>query len=102
MLTFLEKIKKNIKCLPVKDQSRAEAFIKARDFDSLLEIVSSLVYMVNKNDKSEKKNPHLDGLSIDDLLNLQSDIVMYSCLLLERSPKEMEDNYDDNEIEYEF
>lgn len=70
-MNLLYKIKVLSKELPGKDKELAENFINNRNFESLLEIVNSDIYLVNKNSVSETPKEKYLGVDVEKLLELK-------------------------------
>lgn len=77
----LSKIKLLVKSLPKDDIKYAEKYIKERNFESLLEIIKSDIYLVQRNETSENPKEKFTGINIEDLLELKVEVEEYMSLL---------------------
>lgn len=77
----LSKIKRLSKELPERDIKLAESFIAKRDFEKLLEIVVSDIYLVQQNNLSENPKEKYLNIDVDKLLELKVEIEEYVSLL---------------------
>lgn len=98
----LKKISELIEFLPKKDKNLAIMFLKKRDFDSLLELVSSLIIIINKNLNSDKIKEEYLSVNLDNLFELQTQIDLYSMNIRDRDFSEIINNYEEAYDEPEF
>lgn len=77
MESLLNKIKRLHFSIPENDIKHAEKFIENRNFDKLLELVESDIYLVQKNDQLELPKEVYSCVDIEDLLELQTTIIEY-------------------------
>lgn len=87
----LDTIKKLSKELPQRDIALAEKFIKNRDFESLLEIVKSDIYLVNKNKQLEQPKEKFLNIDLEKLMELEGMIREYMSYIF--IPDNSEDEY---------
>lgn len=88
-MATLQRIKSLSKQLPANDITLAEKFIAERDFESLLEIVSSDIYLINKYSESDSIPSKYANLDVEALLELRVEIQEYMSYL------EVPDNSDE-------
>lgn len=95
MIEPVDRIQSLIISLPTKDIHLGNKFLKARDFESLKDLVDSAICIVKKN--LNKENPKEEYLNIDlgNLNRLKSEVDLYTEQL------EIIDVYEDFE-EYEI
>lgn len=91
----LNRIRRLSKSLPTKDSELAVKFIESREFDKLLEIVESDIYLVQKNETLEHPKEKFANIDLEELLELRSAIEEYISFL------EVPDNSDDDDWMYE-
>ena len=77
----LNKIKRLSQSLPVRDIKFAEQYIKSREFDKLLEIVESDIYMVQQNKLVEHPKEKFANINLEELLGLKSAVDEYMSFL---------------------
>lgn len=77
MKDILSKIKGLSKSLPNRDIKLAESYINSREFDKLLEIVDSDIYLVQKHRDSDDPNDKYRDIKIEDLIVLKSIVEEY-------------------------
>lgn len=85
----LNKIKRLAKSLPESDIKFAERYIKSREFDKLLEIVESDIYLVQQNSTLENPKEKFLNIDLEKLYELKVAIEEYMSFL------EVPDNSDD-------
>lgn len=73
----LNAIKRLVKSLPQRDIKLAEKYIADREFDKLLEIVESDIYLVHKNTQLNQAKEHYANIDIEELLELKGTIIEY-------------------------
>ena len=95
MEQLLDKIKRLSKSLPEGDIKFAEKYIKSREFDKLLEIVESDIYMVQQNKSLEHPKEKFANINLEELLRLRVAVDEYMSFL------EIPDNSDDNDWIYD-
>ena len=91
----LNKIKRLSQSLPVRDIKFAEQYIKSREFDKLLEIVESDIYLVQQNDMLEQPKERYANINLEELLELRSALDEYMSFL------EVPDNSNDDDWMYD-
>jgi hypothetical protein len=91
MAQLIEKISAALHVLPKKDIEIAERLLKKRDFQSLLEIVDSDIYLVRKHQDDEVPKEEYANLKIEDIIDLRSDLSEYMSYIL--PPEDWEDNH---------
>ena len=79
--------------LPIRDRALCLKFLEKGDFNSIKEIVDSLIFKIKRNNKSESPNAKYDGLDLNNLYILKAEVDLYVTLL--ELP-----NINDNEEEY--
>lgn len=95
MEQLLDKIKRLSKSLPEGDIKFAEKYIKSREFDKLLEIVESDIYMVQQNKSLEHPKEKFANINLEELLRLRVAVDEYMSFL------EIPDNSDNNDWMYD-
>lgn len=73
----LSKIRRLSKSLPESDIKFAEKYITSREFDKLLEIVESDIYLVQQNELAEKPKEKFSNINLEDLLELKAAVEEY-------------------------
>nr|DAH01948.1 MAG TPA: hypothetical protein [Crassvirales sp.] len=91
----LDKIRRLSKSLPERDIKFAEKYIASREFDKLLEIVESDIYMVQQNELLEHPKEKFANINLEELLELRGAIDEYMSFL------EVPDNSDDDSWMYD-
>lgn len=96
-MNSVERMRKLLSSLPKSDITLGEQFIQSRDFESLKDLVDSVIYKVRKNIKSE--NPKQEYLDVDltELSNLKAEVDVYLIQLEVPSnewEEDLEDDYD--------
>lgn len=91
----LDKIRRLSKSLPERDIKFAEKYIASREFDKLLEIVESDIYMVQQNELLEHPKEKFANINLKELLELRGAIDEYMSFL------EVPDNSDDDSWMYD-
>lgn len=81
MEPLLTKIKRLSRSIPKNDIKYADKFINNREFDKLLEIVESDIYLAQKNISSDTPNENFCEVDIDELLDLKFAIEEYMSFL---------------------
>lgn len=81
MEQLLDKIRRLSKSLPEGDIKFAEKYIKSREFDKLLEIVESDIYMVQQNKLVEHPKEKFANINLEELLGLKSAVDEYMSFL---------------------
>ena len=77
----LNKIRRLSKSLPEGDIKFAEKYIASREFDKLLEIVESDIYMVQQNKLVEHPKEKFANINLEELLGLKSAVDEYMSFL---------------------
>ena len=77
MNQLYQRIVQNLDCLPPKDKTLCEKFIKLRDFRSLLEIVKSCLIMKKRDDRKEVHKDKWVNVDRDTLEQLNLDVIDY-------------------------
>lgn len=95
MEQLLDKIKRLSKSLPEGDIKFAEKYIKSREFDKLLEIVESDIYMVQQNKSLEHPKEKFANINLEELLRLKVAVDEYMSFL------EIPDNSDNSDWMYD-
>ena len=95
MEQLLDKIKRLSKSQPEGDIKFAEKYIKSREFDKLLEIVESDIYMVQQNKSLEHPKEKFANINLEELLRLRVAVDEYMSFL------EIPDNSDNNDWMYD-
>lgn len=91
----LNKIRRLSKSLPEGDIKFAEKYIASREFDKLLEIVESDIYLVQQNALLETPKEKYANINLEELLELKDAVDEYMSFL------EVPDNSDDNDWMYD-
>ena len=73
----LDKIRRLSKSLPEGDIKFAEKYIASREFDKLLEIVESDLYLVQQNEVLEHPKEKFANINLEELLGLKSAVDEY-------------------------
>lgn len=73
----LEQIKNLLDKLPIKDQKIAYKFVNNREFDKLLEIVDSDIYLVSQNLLKEVPKEEYKDIDLDSLHYLKASLMEY-------------------------
>lgn len=81
MEQLLDKIRRLSKSLPEGDIKFAEKYIENREFDKLLEIVESDIYMVQQNKLVEHPKEKFANINLEELLGLKSAVDEYMSFL---------------------
>lgn len=76
MKSLLERIKDLIKFLPKNDIKYAESFLSKREFDNLIDIIDSDIYLI-ENDTQDK---YLD-INLEELYKLEELVEEYTSYL---------------------
>ena len=79
----LDKIKRLSRSLPKNDIKYADKYIESREFDKLLEIVESDIYLVQI---SESGNPKYNNVDLDKLVELADSLNNYIACTLPDNP----------------
>lgn len=77
MNNLYQRIKNGISCLPESDREIASNLIHKRDFESLLELVSSCLTMKKKDSNKEVPSPKWEVIDANALEVLELDISEY-------------------------
>lgn len=91
----LNKIRRLSKSLPTKDSELAVKFIEGREFDKLLEIVESDIYLVQQNELLEQPKEKFANINIEELIELKVVLEEYMSFL------EISDNSEDDDELYD-
>lgn len=91
----LDKIRRLSKSLPEGDIKFAEKHIASREFDKLLEIVESDIYLVQQNELLEHPKEKFANIDLEELLELRGAVDEYMSFL------EVPDNSDDDDWMYD-
>lgn len=91
----LDKIRRLSKSLPKGDIKFAEKYIASREFDKLLEIVESDIYLVQQNELLEHPKEKFANIDLEELLELRGAVDEYMSFL------EVPDNSDDDDWMYD-
>lgn len=91
-LTIIRELSKE---LPEKDAILAEKFIKDREFEKLLEIVESDIYMVQQNELLEHPKEKFLNVDLEKLVQLKDAIEEYISFLI------VPDNSEDDDWLYD-
>lgn len=78
----LKRIKRLVKYLPESDIKYANKYIEARQFDRLLEIVESDIYLVSQNESLEHPKEKFINVSVKELMDLKDAIEEYISYLV--------------------
>lgn len=81
MEPLLNKIKRLSKNIPKDDIKYADRFINNREFDKLLEIIESDIYLVQKNETLETANNRFLDIDLDKLMELKLAVEEYLSFL---------------------
>lgn len=73
----LNKIRVLVKELPEKDSRLAEKFVEERQFDKLLDLVNSDIYLVRQNSRSDNSKPKFADINLKKLMELKECIEEY-------------------------
>jgi hypothetical protein len=79
-----------IKVFPDKDIKLAKKLLEKRDFESLLELLDSDIYLVRKH-QSKENDELYSNVNLDDLIELREKITEYMSFLI--SPDEEYNDY---------
>lgn len=77
----LDKIRRLSKNLPKDDIKFADKYIASREFDKLLEIVESDIYLVNQSNLSDNPKEKYKDIDLEELLELRNAIDEYMSFL---------------------
>lgn len=91
----LNKIRRLSKSLPTKDSELAVKFIEGREFDKLLEIVESDIYLVQQNELLEQPKEKFANINLEELIELKVVLEEYMSFL------EISDNSEDDDELYD-
>ena len=91
----LDKIRRLSKSLPEGDIKFAEKYIASREFDKLLEIVESDIYLVQQNESLEPPKEKFANIDLEELLELRDAVDEYMSFL------EVPDNSNDDDWMYD-
>lgn len=91
----LDKIRRLSKSLPEGDIKFAEKYIASREFDKLLEIVESDIYLVQQNESLEHPKEKFANIDLEELWELRVAVDEYMSFL------EVPDNSDDDDWMYD-
>lgn len=94
----VERIRYLTRFLPKDDVNLANDFINSRDFESLQEIVDSVIIKVKRNLSSNNPKEKYINLDIDELTRLKVEVDVYVEQL--QLPYYQEDEFEDYEEEY--
>lgn len=83
MEKLLDKIKRLSRNLPKNDIKYADKYIESREFDKLLEIVESDIYLVQNSDP---ENPKYNNVDFDKLIELADSLDSYIAFTLPDNP----------------
>lgn len=78
----LKRIKRLVKYLPEHDIKYANKYIESRQFDKLLEIVESDIYLVSQNELLTHPKEEYTNISIKELMDLKDAIEEYMSYLV--------------------
>lgn len=81
MEQLLDKIRRLSKSLPESDIKFAGKYIESREFDKLLEIVESDIYMVQQNRLVEHPKEKFANINLEELLRLRDAVDEYMSFL---------------------
>ena len=87
----IERIKNLISSLPKKDIALGYKFLEERDFGSLKDLVSSAIYKVKKNLKSDNPKEEYINIDMDSLETLQYEVLDYYSQFEPFAEDELED-----------
>jgi hypothetical protein len=87
-------MEKMLPLLPSKDYELCKKFLKNRDFNSLLEIVNSNIYLIRENQQKEEPNEKYINLDLDGIIELSGLITEYKGMI------EPDDVFDEESYEY--
>ena len=91
----LDKIRRLSRSLPEGDIKFAEKYIASREFDNLLEIVESDIYLVQQNELLEHPKEKFANIDLEELWELRCAVDEYMSFL------EVPDNSDDDDWMYD-
>lgn len=95
MAQSLDIIRKLSRELPKKDADLARKFIEQREFEKLLEIVESDIYLVQQNELLEVPKEKFKGINLEKLIELRGALEEYmSFLEVPDNSEEYDDYYD--------
>ena len=77
----LDKIRRLSRSLPKSDIKFAEKYIANREFDKLLEIVESDIYLVQQNESLEHPNEKFVNIDLEELFDLRNAVDEYMSFL---------------------
>ena len=86
----LDKIRRLSRSLPKSDIKFAEKYIVSREFDKLLVIVESDIYLVQQNESLEHPKEKFVNIDLEELFDLRNAVDEYMSFL------EVPDNSDDD------
>lgn len=78
----IQKIRALLPSLPQKDAKIADKFLSERKFEDLLEIIDSDIYLVRKNQLKETPKEEYINISLENLLQLRSELLEYMSYLI--------------------
>lgn len=78
---LLNRIKRLSKSLPESDIKYAERYISNREFEKLLEIVKSDIYLVQQNEFLEHPKEKFSNINLKELLRLKDTVEEYMSFL---------------------
>lgn len=76
-MSLLYKIKEELSCLPHKDKKLCEQFLDNREFEKILDIVSSCIVMKNRDSMKEEPSEKWADIRLNDLEELRLDVEEY-------------------------
>lgn len=92
----IQEIKKMIPSLPARDIKIAEKLLEERKFQSLLELINSDIYLVNKDQAKEEPKDEYKDINIDHLLMLKSSVIEYMSYLVLPDEDDLDTEYFDD------
>lgn len=81
-MTSIQKIQALVPNLPKKDVKIAQKLLAERQFESLMEIIDSDIYLVRQNQLKETPKEEYKNISMEKLLQLRSELSEYMSYLI--------------------
>ena len=76
-MNLLQRIKEELSYLPPKDKKLCEQFLKDREFNNILDIVSSCIVMKTRDNMKESHSAKWETINLDNLEKLRLDVEEY-------------------------
>lgn len=101
MIKPVEMMQAMVRYLPTRDQAFAEKFIDNRDFESLRDLIHSVVYLAEKNEVKKTPNSKYSGLDTVKLNEFKGIVDEYY-FLINPDADNYEDDFENTEEEEEW